>query len=208
MWDARKAKILDAARAKLSKAFHPHDFQDALDELPDEMVDGDVYRSASAAGMDAVPNETTAAQADNVAEIWIGHALEYAKLVPDRIAQSVSDAANDTQPAETADDVIARIEAKLEALRSSITRYAEPTWGAGMQGYGTALDASAVLIVWQLGEDEDHCEDCLGLADGSPYSKGQVPTWPKAGDTQCFDNCYCSIVADEETWNQAFGGNE
>jgi len=197
-------------RAKQRKDYHPHDFEEPLAGLSDELVNDDAYRDASAAGFDAVPNDAGGSQAESIADLWIGHARKYAKLVPGRISETLSDAANEAEsaPEADADSIAAAIDAKLEALRSSITRYAEPPWGAGNQGYGTALETSAVLIVWQLGADEDHCDDCLGLADGSPYAKGQIPTWPKAGDTQCFDNCYCSIVADEDTWNQAFGGNE
>lgn len=143
--------------------------------------------------------------ADNVADVWIGHSRKYANLVPGRIASEISDAANEAeQHEETADEIVERINQKLEALRSSVNRYGEPPYGAGNQAYGEALDANSVLIVWQLGEDEDHCGDCLGLADGSPYAKGDVPTWPKAGDTICFDRCYCSIVADEDSWNAVF----
>jgi hypothetical protein len=168
--------------------------------LPDDMVNEGAYNDAASAGADALPT-LRPAQVDNVADVWIGHARKYAKLVPDRVASALTDVANDP---ESADDIAARIDAKLEALRSSITRYAEPPWGTGNQAYGAALSANDVLMVWALGADEDHCDDCLGLADGSPYAKGQIPTWPKAGDTQCFDNCYCQIEADEDSWDDVF----
>ena len=142
-----------------------------------------------------------------MADVWIGHARKYANLVPGRVSQALADVANEPQPEpESADDIAARIDAKLEGLRYSITRYAEPEWGVGQQAYGEALGASDVLIDWVHGVDEDHCEDCLDLESGSPYAKGDVPTWPKAGDTQCFDNCYCSIQADADSWDQVFGG--
>ena len=181
--------MLEAVRRKLRKDFYPHDFDDPLEGLAAELVNEEAYRSAATAGAQAVPRDS-GALADNVADVWIGHARQY------------------VEPEEGAEAVVGRIEAKLEALRSAVNRYAEPPWGAGQQGYGEALGAADVLIDWQLGADEDHCEDCLDLADGSPYAKGDVPTWPKAGDTTCFDNCYCSIVADSDSWDAVFGGDE
>lgn len=157
-----------------------------------------------------MPADTAATVAQNAADAWTTRVRVYGNLVPDRVAQALAEAANgaEAQPEADVDSIVAAIDAKLEALRSSITRYAEPYWGAGNQGYGQALEASDVEIAWQLGADEDHCADCLGLASGSPYARGQIPTWPKAGDTACFDNCYCSIVADEKSWNKVFGGND
>lgn len=157
-----------------------------------------------------MPVTAAVSQAQNVADSWVTSVRKYANDVPTRVAEQLAEAANaaETAPDATAESIAAAIDAKLEALRYSITRYAEPYWGTGNEGYGQALATNAILIVWQLGEDEDHCADCLGLASGSPYARGQVPTWPKAGDTACFDNCYCSIVADEESWNAVFGGND
>lgn len=169
------------------------------------MVNEDAYGDAALAGLGAVPGDGRASLADNVADVWIGHARRYANLVPDRLARHLADALNEPQETpETADQIAARIDAKIEAFRSSITRYGEPPYGAGAQAYGEALGANDVLMDWVLGADEDHCDDCMGLADGSPYAKGAVPTWPKAGDTQCFDNCYCEIQADEDSWNAVF----
>lgn len=144
---------------------------------------------------------------DNTADVWIGHARKYAKLVPGRISSALAETLTDAEsaPESTADSIRAAIEAKLEGLRHSITRYAEPMWGAGQQGYGAALEANSVLLVWQLGPDEDHCADCPALADGSPYARGQIPTWPRAGDTACWDNCLCNIVADGDSWDAVFG---
>lgn len=146
---------------------------------------------------------------DNAADVWIGHARKYANLVPGRLAKQLAETAQEADDdGLSADDIAARIDAKIEAQRNAIVRYAEPMYGAGNQAYGDALSANDVELVWQLGEDEDHCTDCLGLADGSPYPKGTLTTWPKLGDTSCFDNCYCAIVADTDSWNQVFGGGD
>ncbi len=223
MWDARKPRILAVVREKaehLRKSarfaaddgpFHAHDFGDALDGLGAEMVDEQAYLDAASAGTEAVPRGGVDAQ--NVADIWIGHVRQYANKVPGRAADALAATANDAYAAadptrDLGDQIVAAIDAKIEALRSSITRYAKPMWGTGQQGYGDSLGVNGVLLVWELGADEDHCSDCIGLADGSPYQRGDVPTWPGAGDTACRDNCYCSIVADDDTFNSAFGGDE
>lgn len=172
------------------------------------MVDEQAFLDAATAGTQAVPSGGVDPQ--NIVDVWIGHVRKYANAVPGRIAQDLADTANDAyagaDPNDVADTIIAALRAKVEALRSSITRYERPTWGTGQQGYGDSLSANGVLLVWELGADEDHCEDCIGLADGSPYERGAVPTWPGAGDTACRDNCYCSIVADEDTFQSAYGG--
>ncbi len=223
MWDARKPGIIDAVRAKaehLHKGairtnedgpFYGHDFNDALDGLAVEMVDEQAYLDAATAGTQAVPSGGV--DPANIVDIWIGHVRQYANKVPGRAADALAGAANDAYSAadptkNVADQIVAAIDAKIEALRSSITRYAKPAWGTGQQGYGDSLGVNGVLLVWELGADEDHCSDCIGLADRSPYQRGDVPTWPGAGETACRDNCYCSIVADEDSWNAAFGGNE
>jgi hypothetical protein len=198
--------VLDVVRRKLTRDFHDHDFQDPLDGLAADLVNEAAYSDAASAGIGAVPGAAEHI-ATNTADVWIGHVRKYANLVPGRIAGALAESANDAQPDEAIDDVLQRISEKMEALRSSVNRYGEPPWGAGNQGYGEALGAADVLIDWQLGSD-DPCSDCVDLASGSPYAKGDVPTWPKAGDTQCFDNCYCSIVADEDSWNAVFGGDD
>jgi hypothetical protein len=47
-------------------------------------------------------------------------------------------------------------------------------------------------IIWKLGNLE-HCDDCILLASNSPYTKLNLPTVPKAGDTQCIFNCGCKL---------------
>ena len=195
-------------RAKLTKEFHPHDFHDPLDGLSDDLVNEDVYDEAAQAGIDAVGTDITK-PASSVSKVWVGHVRKYAKQVPGRISEALAEAANSPAEPSDVDAVLARIDAKLESLRSSITRYAEPPWGAGNQGYGAGLEESGVMLVWELGDPvTDHCDDCPDLAANSPYERGAIPTWPKLGDTQCMDRCYCSIVADPETWNAAFPNEE
>lgn len=144
---------------------------------------------------------------DPVIDIWVARVAKYAKQVPDRVAQQLADTASEADTADSsAQDVLDRINGKLDALRSSITRYAEPPWGAGQQGYGAQLEANDVLLEWQLDPDvDDHCDDCIYLADHSPYAKGEIPSWPGAGDTVCLDRCHCQVTAEADSWAQAFG---
>lgn len=66
-------------------------------------------------------------------------------------------------------------------------------------GFAAGLPSQA-RIWWTLGIAE-HCEDCLGLAAGSPYDKpgtgsNPLPTLPRAGDTKCIVNCRCHLVTE------------
>jgi len=59
-------------------------------------------------------------------------------------------------------------------------------------GAGTLLN-----IFWVLdklsGRRSPHCEDCIMIAAGNPYSWQTLPTTPRAGDTQCLFRCYCGL---------------
>ena len=48
------------------------------------------------------------------------------------------------------------------------------------------------LIWWRLGA-ADHCTDCPVLALTSPYTPASLPTWPRAGETQCRMWCACYL---------------
>jgi len=57
-----------------------------------------------------------------------------------------------------------------------------------------AVDGSpdGQLIWWRLGA-ADHCIDCPVLAINSPYTRGSLPTWPRAGETTCRQWCACHL---------------
>lgn len=59
-------------------------------------------------------------------------------------------------------------------------------------GAGTLLN-----IYWVMdklsGRRSPHCEDCIMIAAGNPYSWQTLPTTPRAGDTQCLFRCYCGL---------------
>ena len=207
MWDDRKRKIVDHVRERLTqKSWNAHDFYQALAGLDDDLVDELTYSEAVAAGIGAVPGDPTV-DIDPIADVWVGHLRKYAAQLPSRIAGQVADALDDLAPDEATTDlesVLAAFDDKLEALRSSVTRYAEPSWGAGWNGYGDALKDKNILMIWVLG-DAQHCSDCVELADGSPYA--ELPTWPGMGDTQCLDRCKCTVQADPDSWAASLGGN-
>jgi hypothetical protein len=52
-------------------------------------------------------------------------------------------------------------------------------------------------VEWVLEPTADHCDDCLELAEGSPYLWSELPTVP-GGDVQCGSNCRC-MLRDLET---------
>ena len=57
-----------------------------------------------------------------------------------------------------------------------------------------------VKIIWHL-RDSKHCNDCIKLAAGSPYTKTTLPTVPRSGDSRCLSNCKCFLefkYADEK----------
>lgn len=177
---------------------------DALDGLDDELVNEDAYAEAVAAGIDAGPGKP---KASDIVDKWIGHARKYAAKVPGRIGESVDAAIDELTPksGQTVADVLDRFNEKLEALRVSVTRYAEPVHGAGQNGYGASLKDSKILMVWVLDSD-DPCEDCVDLAEGSPYE--DLPTWPGYGDTICLSNCKCSVEADPDSWDASLASGD
>lgn len=48
------------------------------------------------------------------------------------------------------------------------------------------------LYYWETTPSE-HCEHCLYLARKSPFTKENLPTVPKSGDTKCVSNCNCHL---------------
>lgn len=54
-----------------------------------------------------------------------------------------------------------------------------------------ALDTEGE-IYWRL-HPAEHCQDCIDLANNSPYTADTLPTYPGAGETQCRGNCNCTL---------------
>ena len=74
--------------------------------------------------------------------------------------------------------------------------YADSLRGMGYNGM-VAGAGTLLNIYWVLdklsGRRSPHCEDCIMIAAGNPYSWQTLPTTPRAGDTQCLFRCYCGL---------------
>ncbi|TET73764.1 MAG: hypothetical protein E3J56_03615 [Candidatus Aminicenantes bacterium] len=77
-----------------------------------------------------------------------------------------------------------------------------------MQGFVNSLDAQFFrgmlagagdnqIFFWELGGAVVmHCPDCIEMNVGSPYLKKNLPTVPRAGETQCHSWCKCVLRAE------------
>lgn len=52
--------------------------------------------------------------------------------------------------------------------------------------------AQGKVVYWRLGVAE-HCEDCIELADNSPYRGSELTVYPGSGSTRCRGNCHCYL---------------
>jgi hypothetical protein len=57
--------------------------------------------------------------------------------------------------------------------------------------------ADNAVINWNLGVSE-HCEDCIALAAGGPYTRKTLPAVPRAGSTRCLVGCKCHLSVSYE----------
>ena len=76
-------------------------------------------------------------------------------------------------------------EARVKLYGNSVQA---PYWMGAASDFDGPLD-------WVLGMNSNNCDSCIDLADGSPYDPQDLPTYPGAGDTECFSNCQCSLVS-------------
>jgi len=74
-----------------------------------------------------------------------------------------------------------------------------------VQTLHTMYDTSRVLgssptalYYWETSPAE-HCNHCLYLAAKSPFTKGNLPTVPASGDTQCKSRCRCHFRIEHPT---------
>ena len=58
--------------------------------------------------------------------------------------------------------------------------------------YGS-LKGKDKLVFWNLDVEAENCPDCVELASNSPYDPLDLPTVPRAGDTECLNNCKCFL---------------
>jgi hypothetical protein len=81
---------------------------------------------------------------------------------------------------------------EVQNLENRAAHYAGSLDGVNWNGQVEGMPDD-VVIHWKLGKAE-HCDDCILLAQHSPYSKFTLPTTPRAGDTDCRTNCKCRLV--------------
>lgn len=64
------------------------------------------------------------------------------------------------------------------------------------------LLGSVIMVWWRLGDAQNHCPDCVALADNSPYQLDEVEAMglaPGSGHTECGAFCRCSLEYDVPT---------
>lgn len=85
---------------------------------------------------------------------------------------------------------------QVHPYRQRVGYYADSLRGMGFNGM-VAGAGTLLNIFWVLdklaGRRTDHCDDCVRIAAGNPYSWQTLPTTPRAGDTQCLYKCYCGL---------------
>lgn len=72
-----------------------------------------------------------------------------------------------------------------------VKRYAEAIRSVFESGRVLSVGPD-VIIHWVL-ESGNPCPDCKTLHRYSPYTADSLPTTPKAGQTRCLSNCYCTL---------------
>lgn len=81
-----------------------------------------------------------------------------------------------------------------ERAMSRVDLYADRANGTANQAMIQMLGDDE-KIYWRL-VDAEHCADCPGLADGSPYTRKTLPCVPKDGSTECGEGCQCYLEID------------
>lgn len=77
-----------------------------------------------------------------------------------------------------------------------IDAYLKKLDGMYWSGY-IAGSGEDVEITWNLSA-QNNCDDCLDLADGSPYGRGELEAAPGDGSTACLYNCGCFLTRSKE----------
>lgn len=125
--------------------------------------------------------------------------------------------AGDRSPRELDDELLAgrHVEREMVYLAQFVDDIRSGRYDDDAGGYTTGLDARANLyghkvggtvseafvLASPAGEEYDwvmladeHCKDCPRIAGGGPYTASTLPTYPRAGETQCLTNCKCVLV--------------
>lgn len=81
---------------------------------------------------------------------------------------------------------------KLNRLRAEVRRSPGPAEAED--------NIHDLRVVWVA--KPDACGECKTLADGSPYRRGRLKSWP--GLTSCGSSCRCYITAAQPDWDATF----
>lgn len=121
----------------------------------------------------------------------IGAAQFDADPDPDTISAFVS-GQEDYLDGFGADIQAARLSGAQIAARGAL--YGGALWSVYQMGRGDGAKATGIEQAWwDLDPDAQHCADCPGLADGSPYAyPDELPTFPGI-DVECGSNCRCAL---------------
>lgn len=77
-----------------------------------------------------------------------------------------------------------------QAISDRAALYANRMTGTANEAF--ALSSDDATFDWVLGS-EDPCDDCPGLADGSPYTPENLPAPPGSNETACLFRCQCTL---------------
>lgn len=78
-----------------------------------------------------------------------------------------------------------------KAIHRRAQMYADRVSGSASEAFVLASH-SAARFHWRLGPN-DHCPTCLKLARTGPYTDRELPTYPRAGATDCGTKCRCHL---------------
>lgn len=81
----------------------------------------------------------------------------------------------------------------MAARRQRVALYANRLVGTANWGWLASYDSSGQSVRWILGENEDHCKDCLAESKIGWRSPALLTRVPGDGRTLCIVNCKCHL---------------
>jgi hypothetical protein len=85
---------------------------------------------------------------------------------------------------------------KAEEVARRAKMYVSRLIGTAYEAWRLTADPSTE-VEWVVNPDAKHCERCLEIAAGSPYTLETLPTVPRIGHTPCLSNCDCELQTKE-----------
>lgn len=80
-----------------------------------------------------------------------------------------------------------------DAIATRASWYTKKLLATANEAFVQSSSEKATFL-WILGETvEEHCTQCPDLAKGGPYSRDNIPTYPRQGNTKCLFNCACHL---------------